>query len=241
VARTISKYDLIAVPVVDGARRLVGIVTVDDAMDLLDPEADEPTAGGSDRAAASMLGYVDRAAWATNRARGLWMIVPALMAVAAWFILREAAPMCALLAVAFGMPMLIAFGSSPGARSCASTARDLVRERPVLASVAHNVFDELRFGLPPSLTALVVLALLFKLQSVSTTPAAWQLLMYSGVASVAQVFAAAVLGGIVSAFARAMHQPPERVVSPGILSVADAIGLLLYFSIVSRSLEGALA
>ena len=229
VARTISKYDLIAIPVVDIAKRLVGIVTVDDAMDLLNPEADEPSAGGSDRAAASVLGYVDRAAWATNRSRGLWLLVPAVIVGVAWLALGLNHPSLALPAVAFALPLLITFGVSPGARCSVSTARDLVRERPGFGSLLRNLADEVRFGLPPPLAILLATWLLLRFRAGTEIPGALNLLIHMGCAGVAQVVVAALLGGILAIAARALRQPPERVVAPTMLSLPDAVAMLLYF------------
>jgi len=236
VARTISKYDLIAVPVVDGAQRLVGIVTVDDAMDLLDPEADEPSAGGSDRAAASVLGYVDRAAWATNRSRGLWLLVPALIAIVIWLVVGCSEPSLALLAVALGLPLLVAFGVSPGARCSISTSRDLVRERSTFGSLIHNLIDEIRLGLPPSLAVLIAVGFLLHLRSGPSTPGASGLLIRMAGATMAQIVLASLLGGILAIAARGLRQPPERVVAPSTLSMPDALGMFLYFGIVTPPL-----
>lgn len=235
VARTISKYDLIAVPVVDGVGRLVGIVTVDDAMDLLDPEADEPSAGGSDRAAASVLGYVDRAAWATRRSRGLWLLVVVFLLVGAWLLLVRGDARLALLVTAVGLPVLLALGASPGARCSVSTARDLVREHPPFGSMLRNALDGIQRGLPVALTVLVVMGLLLHWRS-GAAPVETGMLIRSAIAALAQIVAASFLGGFIAVFARASRFPPERMVAPSVLSLADALGMLAYFAILAPAL-----
>jgi len=236
VARTISKYDLIAVPVVDGAGRLVGIVTVDDAMDLLDPEADEPSAGGSDRAAASVLGYVDRAAWATNRSRGLWLLVPVLILVSAWLLLGRGASRAALLVTILGLPVLVALGAGPGARCSVSTARDLARERHAFGSMLRNVVDSIQRSMPTVLVILIVMGFLLHLGPQDSASGMTGLLLRTAFAAIAQVIAASFLGGLVAVFARALRFSPERMVAPSMLGLADALGILIYFAILGTAL-----
>jgi len=233
VARTIGKYDLIAVPVADRQGRLVGIVTVDDAMDLVDPEADEPVAGGGgDRSAASVLGYVDRAAWATLRPRGVWLLATAAAIFLGWLILSgtvsaEAPVYAALVAV----PLLVALGAAPGARCGAATARDLVREHRAWPSVGRNMLDGIRVGLPPALAILFVTGLLLQLRGSHDAKSAG-LVIRGVIASVAQAVAACGLGGLQAVVTRALDLPPERRVSPLLLALPDALGAILYVAVV---------
>ena len=238
VAHTISKYDLIAVPGVDAAHRLVGIVTVDDAMDILDPGADEPSAGGAERAAASVLGYVDRAAWATNRPRGLLLLIPALLMCGIWLVLGAGEARLALLGLGLVLPVVVSVGVAPGARCGVSTSRDLVRERPVSRSVLSNLMDEVRFGLPPALVFLVVLGLVLGFRPGAPVRGESGLLILMFVGSVTQIVAAGLLGGVFSIVAMRLGLPVEKMVAPWTLSVADALGVLLYFGLVGPRLVG---
>jgi len=233
VARTIAKYDLIAVPVVDSANRLVGIVTVDDALDLLDPGGDRDARTRSERAAASVLGYVDRSAWATNRSRGLWLLVPALIAVIAWLQWGRGETTLALLLLAVGLPVMVALGVSPGARCSASTSRDLVRERPPLPSFVRNLLDEMAFGAPPALAVVVVSGLLLALRPGPALRSESNLLITVTWAALVQVLGAALVGGTMSLVVRAFRLPVERFVSPTALCAPDALGLILYFCLVA--------
>ena len=236
VARTISKYDLIAVPVVDSANRLVGIVTVDDALDLLDPVGDEDAQGRSERATASVLGYVDRSAWAANRSRGLWLLIPTLICIIAWLLLGRNDPKLALLVLTLGLPVLVAVGVSPGARCSASTSRDLVRERPPVASFFRNLLDEIALGVPPALAVTIGCGLLLTFRWGSAVEGQSGLLIRATGAVVIQVLAAAFIGGMISLVARILRLPAERFVSPTVLCVPDALGLLLYFGLVGPTI-----
>ena len=230
VARTIGKYDLIAVPVVDGQGRLVGIVTVDDAMDLVDPEADEPSAGGADRAAASMLGYVDRAAWATMRSRGVWLLTATVVLLLAWMLFGRAGRVDTAIQAAFvAVPMLIALGAGPGARCSVATARDLVREHRAWPSMARNGLDGVRLGLPLALVVLILLSLMLHVSG-SHDARTLGALVRIATAAIAQVIAASILGGLLAVVTRSLDLAPERRVAPTLLALPDALGVVVYFA-----------
>ena len=237
VAHTISKYDLIAVPVVDTHNRLVGIVTVDDAMELLDPEVESPSAGGADGAAASELGYVDRAAWATNRSRGLWLLLPALVVVVIWLALVHGRPRLALVVMVAALPMVVAIGVSSGARCCVSTARDLVREHPAPRSLLRNLLDEICLGVPPPLAALIVTYLILATRAGLDEKG---FMIRLTAATVGQVLVAGFTGGMLATMARALKVPMERVVAPISLALPDTLGLFFYFSVVGPSVDSLL-
>jgi len=241
VAHTIARYDLIAVPVVDAAGRLVGIVTVDDAMDLLDPEVGEPSSSGSERAKSSVLGYVDRAAWATNRSRGALVMGVTLVLVSAWFALggiglSDGGASPALLVMSFGLPLVVALGVGSGARCAVSTARDLAREHPSFRSFLNNFNDELRLGLfVPVLVVAAVGGLLFLRQGVLPTSHR-VFLLFAAIAGMAQVVFSALAGGGLALLSGKSRLPLERFVAPNILQIPDAAGLCFYFVILAPKL-----
>lgn len=240
VAHTIAKYDLIAVPVIDAAGRLVGIVTVDDAMDLLDPEVDEPSASGRDGAKASVLGYVDRAAWATMRSRGAWVMASAFILVCACFAFGGGAGgrnrLLALLIMGFGLPLVLALGVRAGARCAVATARDLAREHPPGRSFLDNFSDELRLGLvAPILVVAVVAGILFLRHGAFTEPHK-VFLLFAGISGVAQVIFAALTGGCFAIMAGKTGLSLDRFVAPGILEIPDIAGLCLYFLLLAPRL-----
>ena len=241
VAHTIARFDLIAVPVIDAAGRLVGIVTVDDAMDLLDPDVDEPSASGRDGAKASVLGYVDRAAWATMRSRGPWVMAPALVLICACFALWGNGPdasrqSLALLIMAFGLPVMLALAVRPGARCAVATARDLAREHPSARSFLNNFSDELRLGLlVPIITVAAVAGILFLRHGVFDQPQR-TLLLFAGISGVAQVIFAALTGGCFAVMAGKTGLSLDRFVAPSFLEIADIAGLALYFLLLAPRL-----
>lgn len=230
VARTISSYDLIAVPVTDGGGRLVGIVTVDDAMDLLDAEARDPSMGG-DKAAASHLAYVERAAWAANRSRGLFVIALALTGIALWVLFALQRPHLAIATMVIGMPFVIALGVGPGTRCFASTVRDLVREQPAISSLRRNLLDQIWYGLPVPLAAIFLVELLA--MRTEWTESMSSLLVRSALAVVAQVIGSAILGSISGITLYRARVVVDRLLRPVFLSLSDAVGIVLYVFVVA--------
>jgi magnesium transporter len=231
VARTIAKYNFIAVPVVDAANRLVGIITVDDAMDLLDPLADDPSASGKEGAKASVLGYVDRVAWATTRQSSEWVCLIALCLLCAWLVMGESVPggpFWALAATTIGVPFLIALGRRPGARCAAATARDLAGEHPPFRSWLRSVAEESKLGVLAPLVFILAIFGIFLLRSGDGPKNLEGLLVAAALAAVAQVVVAALLGGAAAVLAHAAGMALDRLVAPLLLSVPDALALLVY-------------
>lgn len=242
VAHKIARYDLIAMPVVDAAHRLVGIVTVDDAMDLIDPEQEDPSASGREGRAASVLGYVDRVAWATGRSRGMWVMAPALVAVCAWMALSGSDSLndgaatgarLALMALAFGLPFVIALGGGPGARCAVATARDLAREHHPFNSFIHNLADEMRFVLPVPLLVVAAVWGAFLLRSGPAPEGYQHLLAFAAAAGLVQTLLSTILGGVMAIAAGLLNLGLERFVAPAVVGLADIAGLFTYLAIVA--------
>jgi magnesium transporter len=235
VARTISKYDMIAVPVVDASGRLVGIVTVDDAMDLLDAEAVDPSATGG-KGAASTLGYVERAVWAINRSRGILLIVLAFLLVAIWLLIEAGNENLALATMIVGLPLMVALGVCPGARCAASTIRDLVREHQPLKSIFSNLLDAIRISLPGTVAVLGAfwLVLLWRAGGAGES----ELVLRMAIGAVLQVLGASLFGGLVAAACHGMNISDEKLVAPIFVTLGDAVGLVLYFALTLQPLRG---
>jgi magnesium transporter len=238
VARTISKYDLIAVPVVDAYGRLVGIVTVDDAMDLLDAEAQDPSATG-DKGAASTLGYVERAVWATNRSRGILLIVLAFLLFGTWLLVRSGNETLALVTMIVGLPLIVALGVCPGARGAASTVRDLVREHNPLRSILSNLLLNVRIALPVAVAVLGAFWLILLWHGDAAGES--DLFIRMAIGAVLQVLGAALFGGLTAALLHAAEVADERLVAPVFISLGDAVGMGLYFLLTLRPLQALIA
>lgn len=224
-ANVVRDGGYVAVPVVDHERRLLGVLTVDDAMRILEAEDDEDSArvGGSEPLrrpylTVSVLGLV--------RARVVWLlllIVAASLTVGVQSYFE--AELDAVVALALFIPLLIGTGGNAGSQAATTVVRALavgdVRRGDLLRVVGREMLTGLLLG--------TVLA------AVGFGPAAW----VAGV-SIAQVLAITVVGVCVLAttvgssvpiLARRVGIDPAIVAAPFISTFVDTLGLVIYFSV----------
>lgn len=226
VARLVELHDVLAIPVVDAEDRLVGIVTWDDALDVLDDEATEdfhrisgvaPVEIDYPRATIPLL-------W---RKRIGWLLVLLLAdflssSVIAFF--EEAIE--AVVALAFFIPMLIDSGGNTGTQSAALIIRGLATGQVRLTDWLRVLGKELGVGalLGGTLGLIVYLRGFF-----------WrggpEVGLVVGLTMVVLVLWANILGALLPLLLTRLRLDPAVVSSPFITTAADVTGLVVYFSI----------
>jgi magnesium transporter len=226
VANLISKYDLLALPVVDAENRLLGIVTVDDVMDVLVEEATED-AQKMAGVAPIESGYFQSSFWLVARRRAGWLgliflgellTTPALQ----YF---EATMRGSLQLVVF-LPLILSTGGNSGSQSATLITRSLA-----LGDVRGS--DAMRVGVREVLTGLLMGSFL---ALVGLARAMWvtgkvDIALAVGVAVVAVAVVGATLGGLLPLLIRRMGLDPAVVSAPGVASLMDVTGIVVYFSV----------
>lgn len=159
VAHLFNKYHLISMPVTDEAGQLVGVITIDDAMNVLDEEHEEDflrLAGVSEHSSLS-----DRV-WETTRGRFIWLFVNLLTAIFASFVISQfEEEIDAMVALAVLMPIVASMGGNAGTQSMTVAVRALAtREltgknarRVLWREVAVGVINGGAFGIIMSFVA----------------------------------------------------------------------------------------
>jgi magnesium transporter len=236
VARRAMHYDLLALPVVDPADRMLGIVTIDDLVDVIDEEAAEDlhgvVAGGHgpapDRGVAA-------SAWGRVRVRLPWLLL--LMAgdfLSANVIRSYSHVLETAVALAFFIPVLLDMGGNVGTQSLAMTIRGLATGEIDHRDLWRLLWRETRVGLVLGLVCGGVMAGIALL---------WQgnlsLGLVIGGAMIATLSLAAVLGTVVPMIFDRLGIDSAVASSPFITSAVDVAGLIIYFAI-ARSLIAAL-
>jgi len=123
VARRLAEYDFLAVPVVDSEQRLVGIITFDDAMDVLEEEAEEDL---YHMAAVSTAEDVSTPVLASVRLRWLWLVINLGTAIlAAWTVSLFESTIAKFVALAAMMPIIAGMGGNAGTQTMAVIVRAL--------------------------------------------------------------------------------------------------------------------
>lgn len=224
-ARLVRDHGAVGVPVVDDGDRLVGILTVDDAMRVLELEEDE------DRARTSGTERLDRPYLATSvarlaRARVLWLLV--LIAAAGLTVSvmdHFEASLQQVVTLAIFVPLLIGSGGNVGAQAASTLIRALAVEEVRFGDLARVVAKEVGTGL----TLGAVLGL------VAYLPARWvadgQVALVVSLALVVICGLAAVAGGVIPVLADRAGVDPAVVSAPFITTFVDATGLIVYFVI----------
>ena len=231
VAR-MMKYDFISLPVVDTENRLVGIVTVDDGMDVMEEEA---TADFEKMAAMapSEKPYLKTSAFTLARHRIMWLLVLMISGMITGGILGqyEAAFAAMPLLVTF-IPMLTDTGGNAGSQSSTLIIRGMAVGEIQLRDFAKVFWKELRV----SVLVGVVLSAVNFVRLIITYPGNEMIALTVSLALFITVLLAKTVGGVLPMAAKLFHADPAIMAAPLITTIVDAISLVVYFNIASALL-----
>ena len=238
-ARALSKYDFLALPVVDTESRLVGIVTVDDAMDVLQEEVTEDI----EKMAAILPGdkpYLKTGVFETWKARTPWLMLLMLSATFTGIILThfETSLMACAILTSF-IPMLSGTGGNSGTQASTAVIRSLSLGEVRFSDLFRVVWKELRVALCCGLclaAANFVKMLLvdrWLLRNPTVTP---QVALVVCMTLVCTVVCAKLVGCALPLLAKKIGFDPAVMASPFITTIVDALSLLVYFAIATQVL-----
>lgn len=233
VAQIIQRYDFLAVPVVDTEHRLVGIITVDDVLDILQEEATEDIyalgaveSGGDNYFQSSLL--------TVARKRVVWLLVLlGANTITTALISTQEEVIQSVVGLASFMPLLIGTGGNVGAQSSTVVIRGLSNNEIRLQGAAGVILREAMAGL-----------LLGVLLGVATTVWAFVLKGELAIACVVGIsllviaVLASVAGTALPLFFRLLNWDPALMSAPFITTAVDILGVLLYFNIARVLLMG---
>ena len=231
-ARALSKYDFLALPVVDAEERLVGIVTVDDAIDVIQEEATEDIEKMA-AIAPSDRPYMKTGVFATWRKRVPWLLFLMISATFTSGILAsfEGALAASMVLTNF-IPMLMDTGGNSGGQSSATIIRGLslgeIQYRDVPRVLLKECSVAMLCGGTLELANFVKLLLIDR---VALTVAA-----VVCVTLVAAILVANIVGSSLPILAKRLGLDPTVTASPLITTIVDAVVLMIYFNIAKAVL-----
>jgi magnesium transporter len=228
VARLMREADLLALPIVDSEDRLVGIVTVDDAMEVLEEEETEDVArsGG-----AEPLGrpYLATSVMQIARSRVVWLLLLIVAATLTVNVLQVfEVTLAQEVSLALFIPLVIGTGGNTGAQAATTVTRALAVGEVRLSDLGFVILREARVGLllGAMLAALAFLpAMLFAGQEIA---------IIVSVTLVVVCTLAAFIGSLLPLVARRVGVDPAVMSAPFITTLVDASGLVVYF-LVARA------
>ena len=236
VAQLFSKYDMAALPVVDADNRLIGIITFDDAMDVLQEEATEDF----EKMAAILPSdkpYLRTGVWETWRARSPWLLMLMLSATFTGMIIRnfEYTLSACVILTAF-IPMLTGTGGNSGSQASVAVIRAMSLGEVEFRDMGSVIWKELRVAiLCGTCLALANFGkmLLFDRLVMNNPEVTVAVAAVVCLTLLFTVVCAKVVGCTLPMLADKVGIDPAVMASPFITTVVDALSLLIYFAIAS--------
>ncbi len=234
VAQMFNKYDFLALPVVDGEERLVGIVTVDDAMEVMQEEIEEDI-----EAMNAMLPsdkpYIKTGVFEIWKNRIPWLLLLMLSATFTGKIIQgfeNALESCVIL-TAF-IPMLMGTGGNAGGQASVTVIRSLSMNEIDFKDTFRVLWKEFRVSLLCALTlGIISFGKCIFLDGASPIES-----LVVSITLVLAVIVAKLIGALLPIIIKKIGLDPAVVVSPFITTIIDAVALLIYFNIAALILPG---
>lgn len=232
VANAISKYDLLALPIVDSEQRLVGIVTVDDALDVINEEATEDI----EKMAAIVSTdkpYLKIGVFETWLKRIPWLLVLMISATFTGAIITHYENALGQLVVltAF-MPMLMGSGGNAGGQASVTIIRSLSLGEVRMGNILRILWKEFRVSLLCGITlAIAAFAKVMIVDRVGFAIAA-----VVSLSLLATIIVAKLVGASLPILAKRIKLDPAVMASPFITTIVDAVSLIIYFAIATKIL-----
>jgi len=226
-ARILTERDLLALPVIDAGRRLVGIITADDVADVLEEEATEDIArlGGSQPLDVS---YLRAPPWLLMRKRIVWLLVLFVAQFGTVFILGRYERLIEQATVlSLFIPILIGTGGNVGSQTVTTVIRAMALGEVAPRHVFRIVGKEMTTGLGLGAVMAILMfgrALILKDGSVNVG-------LTVGVTVLVVTVWAATVGAILPLLLSKLRLDPAVVSAPFITSLVDGTGLIIYFSL----------
>lgn len=234
-ARTIQKYDLIALPIINGGDALVGIITHDDAIDIITQEQQEDieklmAIQGSHQAGA----YLKTSSWVHFKNRAFWIVGLAALGLVSGLIIHGfESSLMNLIILALYMPMVADTGGNTGSQSATVVVRALALGEIKPGDAIKVIYKELKISLLLGLilTLLSWCKVMFLSHGTEIPPGSsldkigFAIALALGI----QVVTATLIGAILPLGAAKMKWDPAVVASPALTTIVDITGLLIYF------------
>jgi len=228
VAKKFDKYDLYALPVVDNENRLVGIVTVDDAINVLQDEAEEDF---EKMAAMSPTeeSYFETSVFKHAKNRIVWLLILMLSSAITGTIITnyENAFAAVPLLVAF-IPMLMDTGGNCGSQSSTLIIRGLATDELEVKDVFKILWKEIRIAVIVGVSLALINGLRIFVQYKNL-----QLACTVGLSITVTVILSKSIGCLLPLLAKKLKLDPAIMAAPLITTIVDILSVLVYFNIAT--------
>lgn len=241
VASIIKKYDFLAVPVVDKENRLVGIITVDDAVDVMQEEATEDIQKMAAITPNTDTPYLKIGIFETWKSRIPWLLLLMISATFTGMIISsfEDALASSVVLTAF-IPMLMDTGGNSGSQSSVTIIRALSLHEIQFKDLVKVIWKEVRValmcGVALSLAAFAKVILVDRILLGNPDVTVYVALVVCLTLAIT-VVVAKIIGCCLPMFAYKLGFDPAVMASPFITTIVDAVSLVVYFLIATSILH----
>jgi len=240
----VLKYDMLALPVVDQENRLLGVITSDDAMEILSEESTEDIekqAGLTGEQ--SEEGYLNTRVTTHFSRRVIWLVGLALLSIAAGAVMfRFEETLQGIPLLMLFLPMIIAAGGNSGGQASTVAIRAMALNELDARDALRVAWKELRLGamlgliLGLTIAAVAIFILPLFHAEVSPQISFLRFGLAVGVALAVQVTSSTLIGSLLPLGARAIHLDPAVIAAPAVTTVVDVSGMMIYLLVATRML-----
>ena len=230
VASIFSKYDIYTLPVIDARGRLVGRITVDDVLDVLEEEATEDI---TIMAGTGEEEFFERSALRVSRARLPWLFTGLLGGIASAIVINHfSSSLESILAIAFFVPVIMAMGGNVGIQSSAIVVREIALGTAGVFRTGEKIFREIKVSLINGfvLGGVTLLVVLLWLGNVRLG-----LLLFISMATI--IVWGTMMGTVMPMLLKRIKVDPALATGPFITTSNDILGLLIYLGIATAFLD----
>jgi len=232
VAKIVSKYDLLAVPVLDDNDVIQGIITVDDIIDVIQEEAAEDFykfVGASDEEDYENDDLIFDRVKNSVKSRLPWLIITIFGGLfSARVISNFQTTISANASLALFMPLLTGMGGNVGTQSSTITVRNLATHTIEGNNIAKTLIHEISVGLLVGLICALIVAI-----SATIMKTEYYIAAIVGISMLANITTAATIGTLVPLVFKKIGVDPAVASAPFITTTIDLTGLTIYFSLAT--------
>lgn len=233
VAGDFKKYDLLAMPVVDSEHKMVGIITVDDIVDIIDEEASEDI----DKMAAITpidKPYLSRGVFEIFKSRIPWLLLLMISATFTSMIIQkyEVALSSMVILTSF-IPMFMDTAGNAGSQASVTIIRGIATNEIAFKDIFKVLFKEMRISILCGLTLAVCnFGKLMLFDKVS-----WLVALTVCLTLLVTIIIAKIIGSALPLLAKKVGFDPAVMASPFITTIVDAVSLIVYFNVATLLLS----
>lgn len=232
VANQFNKYNFLAMPVVDKETRLVGIITIDDAMDVITDEATEDISK-INAVIPNDKPYLKTSIWRLWLNRAPWLLILMLSATATGIIITHYENALAIsITLTACIPMLTGTGGNAGTQASATVIRGIALDEIEFSDIFKVIWKEIRVSVLVGLTlAVACFGKLMAVDQLFKVENGYWIAFIICASMVVTVAIAKTVGCVLPLIAKKCKLDPAVVASPFISTIVDALSLMVYCNI----------